>query len=308
MTPNFISFDLSWGKTKYFMVLSMTGFGSGEKVENGFSAEAEIKCLNSKYLDLTLRLPKALNSKESEIRSLIQKELVRGKVNLVVDWRESANTNNRASINQELLQEYYKDLKSAAEKVGDNGADLFKIALGMPDVVDTKNDEETEKKWEISIEAIKEALKQVNEFRKTEGANLINQLEEGLNKIVSSQEIVRGLAKERTDIVKEKLRNSLNELKDDHKVDENRFEQELIYYLEKLDIEEEMVRLKSHVDHFREILAADSNGKRLNFIAQEMGREINTLGAKANHAQIQKSVVDMKEELEKIREQVQNIL
>ncbi len=289
------------------MVLSMTGFGSANLSENGFTTEVEIRCLNSKFLDLNLRIPKVLNQFEPEIREMIQKKLVRGKVNLVVDWREVVSGRSKVSINRDLLKEYYDELTKAREDLNADSSDLFKIALGMPDVIETPEDEAIDLKWELTKAAIEKSLVGVHDFRSNEGGKLADAIDDSLNKISETLVKVKELAKEREGLIRERIGSALEELVEKN-VDKNRFEQELIYYLEKLDIEEEVVRLKSHLHHFKEVMEQDSNGKRLNFISQEMGREINTMGAKANHAEIQKSVVDMKEELEKIREQIQNIL
>jgi uncharacterized protein (TIGR00255 family) len=309
MTPNFIFFAVVFSaKLTDFMVLSMTGFGSKDLSKNGFTVEVEIKCLNSKFLDLSLRAPRAINSKEAEIRNLINQKLIRGKVNLSVEWRETNSGGAKAKIDFDLLKEYYQDLKKAHDSVSGMESDLFKIALGMPDVVRTEEEEKGEEKWNLTFQAIQKALLAVVEFREKEGEKLSIQLSSGLKEIRNTLEEIRALAGERESKQREKLLSGLEEWKEKLKIDQNRFEQELIFYLEKLDIEEEMVRLDSHLQYFDEVLDGESNGKRLNFISQEMGREINTIGAKANHAGIQKLVVNMKEELEKIREQVQNII
>ncbi len=290
------------------MVLSMTGFGSANLSNNGFTTEVEIRCLNSKFLDLSLRIPKTLNQFEPQIREVIQEKIGRGKVSISIEWRESKKDNSKVSINKELLKEYYSQLKSVQEELDDKGQDLFRIALGMPEVVESNEDEDLEEKWELTQQAIDQAVNGVEDFRKNEGQKLSDQLSSSIDSISDSLKKVGDLAPERANAVREKIKASLEEWKDDHSVDQNRFEQELIYYLEKLDIDEEIVRLDSHLKHFKEVMDGRSNGKRLNFISQEMGREINTMGAKANNAGIQKTVVDMKEELEKIREQVQNIV
>ena len=290
------------------MVLSMTGFGSTNLSNNGFTTEVEIRCLNSKFLDLSLRIPKALNPREAEIREIIQSKLQRGKVSISIEWREVKGSAAKVEINRNLLKEYYHQLKQAQEELGAEGKDLFRIALNMPDVVESHEDDQVDKKWELTRKAIENAMSGVEEFRKNEGKKLEDHLSSSIQNISGSLQKVRSLAPERSVAVREKISNALEEWKEDHNVDQNRFEQELIYYLEKLDIEEEVVRLDSHLKHFLEVMSGSSNGKRLNFISQEMGREINTMGAKANNAGIQKTVVDMKEELEKIREQIQNVV
>ncbi len=289
---------------------SMTGYGKVTKSRNGKNIEVEIRSLNSKTLDVHTKLPLALNSKDLDIRAMIAAGLERGKVDLNITLTTDATEDN-LRINEQLLEAYFRKTVEIARKFGveiDQSL-LLTTLLRFPDVQKVEQEEEIEDEWELTREAVEESIKQLNEFRIQEGQNLKNDFIKRVNLILSYLDEVEPLANARVGIIKERILQRFEELKGTVDVDSNRLEQELIFYIEKLDITEEKVRLRNHCRYFIENIDADeSTGKKLGFIAQEMGREINTLGSKANDAEIQKIVVKMKDELEKIKEQVLNIL
>ena len=291
------------------MIKSMTGFGIGTKESAKAKYTVEIKSLNSKYLELGLKLPKAFSDKELTVRNECAKLIERGKVNIMMNVEYADASTKAATIDASLLKAYYHQLKEVASSLEDASSNLLEMALNMPDVIAYKEDIASDEEWNDLQEAFYAALKQFQQFRADEGAVLRADLMKRNQAIltlllkVEEQEVMR------IPLIKERINQYLEETVGTDHVDKNRFEQELIYYIDKLDITEEKVRLRSHCEYFAKILdAEDGNGKKLGFIAQEMGREINTLGSKANHAQIQQTVVHMKEELEKIKEQLLNIL
>ena len=289
---------------------SMTGYGKVTKSRNGKNIEVEIRSLNSKTLDVHTKLPLALNSKDLDIRAMIAAGLERGKVDLNITLTTDATEDN-LRINEQLLEAYFRKTVEIARKFGveiDQSL-LLTTLLRFPDVQKVEQEEEIEDEWALTREAVEESIKQLNEFRIQEGQNLKNDFIKRVNLILSYLDEVEPLANARVGIIRERILQRFEELKGTVNVDSNRLEQELIFYIEKLDITEEKVRLRNHCRYFIENIDADeSTGKKLGFIAQEMGREINTLGSKANDAEIQKIVVKMKDELEKIKEQVLNIL
>jgi uncharacterized protein (TIGR00255 family) len=293
------------------MIKSMTGFGHAAHENERFSVACEIKSLNSKSMDILLKLPKALADKEFEIRELVQKHLDRGKVSVQIDLVYRTEARKRLTVNKELAKAYYKELYETAALLGAPETDVFRMAMQMPDVlsaevVDTDNKEE----WETTLPALEHALKACNTFREREGEALMVAFRAQLQVIQEALNKVEQLEGKRILRLRERLHQNLakSELSNDQ-IDYNRLEQEIIYYIEKIDITEEKVRLTQHLRFFDETLQlAVSNGKKLNFIAQEIGREINTIGSKANDADIQMLVVSMKEELEKIKEQILNIV
>jgi uncharacterized protein (TIGR00255 family) len=292
------------------MMKSMTGYGKVTKSRNGKNIEVEIRSLNSKTLDVHTKLPLALNSKDLDIRAMIAAGLERGKVDLNITLTTDATEDN-LRINDQLLEAYFRKTVEIARKFGveiDQSL-LLTTLLRFPDVQKVEQEEEIEDEWALTREAVEESIKQLNEFRIQEGQNLKNDFIKRVNLILSYLDEVEPLANARVGIIRERILQRFEELKGTVDVDSNRLEQELIFYIEKLDITEEKVRLRNHCRYFIENIDADeSTGKKLGFIAQEMGREINTLGSKANDAEIQKIVVKMKYELEKIKEQVLNIL
>lgn len=289
----------------------MTGFGIATTETDNYTATAEVRSLNSKFMDLFLKLPKEFSDKDIEVRNQITTQLERGKVSLSLEIKDKGTTNvSKLSINVELLKEYYQQLQHAALYVGAEEGDLFKYALSMPKVMDneqaqTNNVEE----WQLLSKIIAQAISKCQEFRMSEGKVLAEKFASYVAKIRSLLEKIEQLDPLRIENIKNRIKGNLNEFIPVDQVDKNRFEQELIYYIEKLDISEEKVRLRSHLDYFIETMNSDdANGKKLGFISQEIGREINTIGSKVNDAQMQRSVVEMKEELEKIKEQALNIL
>lgn len=285
------------------MIQSMTGYGKNVIQLPSKKITVEIKSLNSKNLDLNSRVPSAYREKELTIRKMLAKSLVRGKVdfNLFVELTgEVTNT----QINTAVVNEYMSQLKDI---VSGDETELLKMAVRMPDALTTQRDEIDETEFTTILEAVKEALKEIQKYRTDEGEVLKNDFLKRVDAIDRILNEVLEIDAQRIANVKERLHNAVSELKE--KVDENRFEQELIYYLEKYDITEEKVRLQNHINYFKEAIASsDSNGKKLGFITQEMGREINTIGSKSNFAPMQQLVVQMKDELEKIKEQALNVL
>lgn len=289
---------------------SMTGYGKVSKSRNGKNIEVEIRSLNSKTLDVHTKMPIALNSKDLEVRSMIAAGLERGKVDVSVTLTTDATADN-LRINEQLLEAYFNKTIEISRKLGvemDQSL-LLTTLLRFPDVQKVDQEEEIEDEWALTREAVEEAIKGLDEFRIQEGQNLKADFIKRVKLILSYLDEVEPLADARVGIIRERILQRFEELKGTVDVDSNRLEQELIFYIEKLDITEEKVRLRNHCKYFIENIDADeSTGKKLGFIAQEMGREINTLGSKANDAEIQKIVVKMKDELEKIKEQVLNIL
>lgn len=292
------------------MLKSMTGYGAASQADDGLAINVEIRTLNSKFLDLGLKLPKAFTDKELSIRNLVSEVLQRGKVSLSIDYNNQQETSLKQQYNEELFVKYYEKLKRLSDKVVAPQDELFKLALNSPDVIVNAQPEGVgEEDWDKVLPLIQEALQKCNAFRVKEGAELQEKFVSYIEKISSNLAEVEKLDPERTKRIKNRIKGNLAEVVEEEDLDKNRLEQELIYYIEKLDITEEKVRLKSHLNHFSEILKeSGSSGKKLGFISQEIGREINTIGSKANDAAIQKHVVGMKEELEKIKEQLLNVL
>lgn len=291
------------------MVVSMTGFGKAAGEFEGKKITVEIKSLNSKIPDTKIRLPHAYRDKELEIRSRLATELGRGKIEFGVLIEQVASVSS-LKINQSLAKDYFKQLQGLAEELGEELVDPISKVMRMPNVVDQEKFEVNDAEWACIETLITEAFAEINRFRMDEGAELEKDLLHRLSNIEGYLNIVVELAPQRIEEKREKLNQKFADIKNENDAfDQNRFEHELIYYLEKYDITEEKVRLQSHIDYFRSNMeSAESQGKKLGFITQEMGREINTIGSKANHAEMQQSVVLMKDDLEKIKEQVLNIL
>lgn len=285
------------------MIQSMTGYGKEVVQLPSKTITIEIKSLNSKGLDLNTRVPSAYREKELEIRDLLAKSLERGKVDFSL-YIEVTGEETTSQLNEVVVKQYIKQL---ANVVNGDPVELLKMAVRMPDALKTEREEIDEKEYDSILKGIAKALKAINKYRTDEGSVLENDFKERIVIISKLLEDVVAIDPERVDAVKERLRKAVSDIKE--KVDENRFEQELIYYLEKYDITEEKVRLKNHLEYFEDTLKSnDSNGKKLGFITQEIGREINTIGSKANYAPMQQMVVQMKDELEKIKEQALNVL
>jgi uncharacterized protein (TIGR00255 family) len=289
------------------MIQSMTGFGKATAELQDQSIIIEIRTLNSKNLDLNFRMSSIFKTYELSWRKMVASKLLRGKVDIFLNL-ENKEDNKAVQLNKSLINSYVKDLQDILPlRGGMDNAKLLEIAMQMPDVMMSKDDEFHNEDLEIIENAMKEALDQVVDFRNQEGRHLKNDFEDNLNQIQSCLENIKKIDQNRIEKVKSRILASLEELPVEY--DKNRFEQELIYYIEKYDISEEKTRLKNHIDYFQETLNSEqSQGKKLNFISQEMGREINTIGSKANDAELQNLVVEMKDQLEKIKEQLLNIL
>lgn len=285
----------------------MTGFGRYTAEKEGKSFTIEAKSLNSKQLDLNLRLPNIYKEKESDMRSLVSKMLVRGKVDIGI-YVELTGTAHLPEIDKDTVAYYYKQLKEIADQVGAE-ENLLSTAMRLPEVLKTERNEIDESEWDLLMSSVTKALDQLDQFRQQEGKTLqddllmrVQYIEEAIKQIIPFEQ-------SRIESVKQRISKNLREIVSEENLDKNRLEQEIIFYIEKLDITEEKVRLTNHCKYFREICnEKESQGKKLGFVAQEMGREINTIGSKANDSDIQKIVVGMKDELEKIKEQLLNIL
>lgn len=285
------------------MIQSMTGFGKSILQLPSKKITVEIKSLNSKNFDLNARIPSQYREKELELRKSISNILIRGKVDFSL-YVESTGQENSASVNEAVVRNYMEQLRQLSNS---DDTELLKMAVRMPEALKTERDEIDESEFKAIEEAVEDALKEIQHFRSAEGKALENDLNLRVSNIASLLEKVIEIDPERIDAVKERLRKGIADLKEN--VDENRFEQELVYYIEKFDITEEKVRLENHLNYFIEnINSEDSNGRKLGFISQEMGREINTIGSKSNYAPMQQLVVQMKDELEKIKEQLLNVL
>jgi len=285
------------------MIKSMTGYGKSVIQLPTKKITVELKSLNSKNLDLNTRVPSSYREKELEIRKLISKSLVRGKVDFNL-YIEVTGEKTTAKVNEGVVKQYMNQLKNISSVAE---VELLKMAVKMPDSMKTEREEIDAGEFKNILEAVNEALTALNHYRSDEGTVLGNDFKIRIKNISELLIKVVAVDSERMAIVKNRLRKAVEDLKE--AVDENRFEQELIYYLEKYDITEEKVRLKNHLNYFNEALASsDSNGKKIGFICQEIGREINTIGSKSNHAPMQQLVVQMKDELEKIKEQSLNVL
>ncbi len=285
------------------MIQSMTGFGKSLLQLPSKKITVEIKSLNSKSLDLNARIPGQYREKELQLRTLIANSLTRGKVDFSLHV-EVTGEETTAAINPAVVKNYIRQLK---EIVDGDETELLKMAVRMPDVLKTERAEIDETEFEGIEEAVAEALIEINKFRTDEGLALEKDLQFRVTSIEKLLEAIIAMDPDRIEGVRERLKKGVADLKEN--VDENRFEQELVFYIEKFDITEEKVRLDNHLSYFKETLnSEDSNGKKLAFISQEMGREINTIGSKSNYAPMQQLVVQMKDELEKIKEQLLNVL
>ena len=291
------------------MIKSMTGYGLAATDHQNVKFVVEIKSLNSKFLELNLKLPKAFSDKELLLRNICSKEIERGKVAVSINIERGEETLKGATINAALLSKYYKQLEEINISLGANSTNLLQAVLNFPEVISYIDDEVSEGDWAILNNTFNTALANFNQFRETEGNVLKTDLELRIKNILDFFSQIEVLEPLRIPQIKSRLNQFLEENVGKFNVDQNRLEQELIYYIDKLDITEEKIRLRSHCDYFIDSLKSkDANGKKLGFISQEIGREINTMGAKANDAQIQQLVVGMKEELEKIKEQLLNVL
>lgn len=286
------------------MIQSMTGFGKATLQLPTKKITVEIKSLNSKGLDLNTRMPSVFREMELGLRNQLSARLERGKIDFSL-YIEATGEETSSKINVPIVRGYINQMKAVIPNADET--ELMKMAVRMPDALKTERDEIDENEWKKIQTVIDEALENIAQFRKDEGVSLEREFLHRIANIMTLMNNAVSYDAERVETVKTRLRNALDELKEN--VDENRFEQELIFYLEKYDITEEKVRLENHLNYFIETIAGtDANGRKLGFITQEMGREINTMGSKSNHTEMQKLVVMMKDELEKIKEQVLNVL
>ena len=291
------------------MLKSMTGYGISSLDSGNTKYTVEIKSLNSKFLELSLRLPKSFAEKEFQLRNECSKQIERGKVNLSLNVEKASATLNAAGIDQVLLKHYFDQLKAVSLELNEPVNNLMQLALGLPDVVKYEEETVSEEEWKEAEKAFRSAIAGFQKFRSDEGNVLEQDIKYRIGIILNNLNQVEAEEPKRIPLIRERLDQFLSEAVNKEAIDKNRFEQELIYYIDKLDITEEKIRLKTHCEYFLETLQSDdANGKKLGFISQEIGREINTIGSKANDAGIQKLVVGMKEELEKIKEQLLNVL
>lgn len=288
------------------MIQSMTGYGKSVLQLPTKKITIEIKSLNSKTLDLNVRIPSYYKEKELDVRKKLANELIRGKVDFSIFVEMTADETSTI-VNPGVVKNYMQQLRNIVETDAKNELELLKIAIQMPDALKIEREELDENEWNLINKTVDEAIKEIIQYRIDEAAALEDDFRTRIANIRSYLNEVKELDNQRVEFVKERLKKAIDDLK--VTVDENRFEQELIYYLEKLDINEEKVRLENHLNYFLQTIETeDSNGKKLGFIVQEMGREINTTGSKANFAPMQKAVIQMKNELEQIKEQILNIL
>lgn len=294
----------------------MTGFGKATKETSDYIIRIELKTLNSKFTDIFCRIPKSISSKEIEIRNYLTQQLERGKMELNIHIQKNPNQEvvNSSLFHSPTITAYFNELKSIAAQAkveALNETQLFLQTLNLPNAVLSDsvndNDEEFEKLSNAVSEALQEATNECKEFRRREGKVVEDKFKEYIANISNGLDEIIEQDKLRIPNLREKLHKSISEIKISDEFDNNRFEQEVIYYIEKLDISEEKVRLRTHLNYFHEVLK-EGNGKKLNFLSQEIGREINTIGSKANDSVIQRLVVNMKDELEKIKEQTANVL
>jgi len=292
------------------MILSMTGYGKAVAKYQDKTIHVEIKALNSKALDCSTRIAPIYREKEMEMRKAIQESVVRGKIDFSI-WVEKEVSSEAQSVNIPLVKNYYEQLQEVSNQLGITTQDILSVLMRMPDVVSRQEVEElSEEEWAVACKAIDEALKNLYDFRKQEGAALQKKFGEKIDNIARLMGEIEPYEQSRVEKIRQRLIENLKAIPD-VEYDKNRLEQELIYYIEKLDISEEKQRLANHLKYFRDTMNEDlpqGQGKKLGFIAQEMGREINTTGSKSNNAEMQNIVVQMKDELEQIKEQVLNAL
>ncbi|MAP01901.1 MAG: YicC family protein [Flavobacteriales bacterium] len=293
------------------MIQSMTGFGKAESVVHNKKISLELRSLNSKFIDLSLKMPSLYKSKDVEIRTLLTEGLKRGKIELTLHYDLIQSEPNHF-LNKTIIKDYYKAFDSITQELSlknKDKIDFLQQIMKMPDVLKTEKKELSQKEWSVVKSLVNEAIEDLSLFRKNEGKALEKDLRSQIDSISSLLSDCEQYENQRIETIKSRLKKNLSTIAHKEDYNETRFEQELIYYIEKFDYSEEKVRLSKHCEHFIETIeTSDYHGKKLGFIVQEIGREINTLGSKANHFEIQKIVVQMKDHLEKIKEQVLNIL
>ncbi len=291
------------------MLYSMTGYGRAEQTINDKTFLAEIRSLNGKQYDIRLTVPSLLKAYEFDIRSMLSENLLRGSVECIISIKQNGSV-KPVSINTALIKAYYQPVQLLATELGLSNENILSTLLKLPEVISASNEILQEDEWKSFEKILKEAIDQLNKHRQQEGKSLETDITERIDNIENLQHIISQLEPERRQKIRDGLKKILEEHVGKENYDANRMEQELIYYIEKIDISEEQVRLKNHCDYFRSVLSENeiSKGKKLSFILQEIGREINTTGSKAYHAEVQKNVVLMKDELEKAKEQILNVL
>ena len=291
------------------MLKSMTGFGNSVVETADYTIKAEIRSLNSKSLDLKIKLPPKFYNKEIELQSFLEKRIERGKVDLYIQLTFSNVNQLKKSLNPDLFKAYYAEIKDICDELRIETGNVVDTILNLPEVISSNNnkDEDIENIWQDILTAVNQTVTEMEKFRFKEGEVLANVIIQYINNIDDKLIFVEAGKESRISKIKDRLKQKMAAL-ENVKIDENRFEQELIYYLEKLDISEEIERLKTHLNHFLSTMKEDNCGRKLGFISQEIGREINTIGSKANEFEMQKHVVEMKDELEKIKQQLANIL
>jgi uncharacterized protein (TIGR00255 family) len=287
----------------------MTGFGKAVRAFNSHTVNVEIKCLNSKQADIYLKLPAIYREGENEVRNELARTLLRGKIEANI-WLETEGVDRTVTLNQAVILDYLEQINTLGQTIQMPGNDvLLPIVMRLPDVVKVEKQDFDEEEWKLVMETIRQCISGVDHFRIQEGEAIGRDIQNHINVILERLVSIRAIEKNRIDRIREKMSIALKEIAGRIKLDENRFEQELIYYIEKIDINEEMVRLQNHCTYLIEILDSEETpGRKIGFISQEIGREINTIGSKANDSDIQRLVVEMKDELEKIKEQSLNVL
>jgi uncharacterized protein (TIGR00255 family) len=290
------------------MIRSMTGFGKATGASSKNSITVEIRSLNSKFLELGVRLPQVYKDRELDLRGMVSKIAMRGKVDVNVVFEPAAGV-RPSMVNRELVKAYLNDLKMIQKETGLKPADPIDVVLRFTNILNTEKSTANVKEWKLLESLVRKAMKDFNDFRVREGKALQKDIDSRIKKISATLKKIEKLDPIRIKNIKVRLRKNFDDVEDNIGVDRNRFEQELVYYLEKMDINEEKVRLKAHLSFLIETIASkDSGGKKIGFILQEIGREINTIGSKANNAKMQRMVVEMKDELEKMKEQTANII
>jgi len=286
--------------------MSMTGFGKATGTYQTKKISVEVRSLNSKSADVNVRMHNSYKELESFARKHVTSALERGKIDVFVNL-DNTGDSKAFSLNQDLAKAYYADLKSINENIGGKTEDYLSLILRMPDIYINEREDLSDEEKSVITKLIEDACKDLNEFRRQEGMALEAEFTERINDIRSLLHEVPKYEQERVETVRERIRKGLEEVTNGN-FDTNRLEQELIFYIEKLDVSEEKMRLSNHLDYFIETMSTQASGRKLGFISQEIGREINTLGSKSNHAEMQKLVVAMKDNLEKIKEQILNTL
>lgn len=291
------------------MIYSMTGFGKSQTTTSNRTITIEIKTLNSKQFDVFLKLPSIIKSKEIDLRAIFQQELIKGKIEVFIGAELVGNSQNN-NINKPVFESYYRELKGLANELGETNANVFTEALKNPEVLLRKEDEISDQDWKLISDAVSKTIQQVNDFRKQEGVVLSKELKLRIDLIREQLAAIELVDASRLNSKKEKIKAKLEEVLGMENFDPSRLELEMVFYMEKFDITEEVVRLRAHLDLFVNTMDEKGidNGRKLNFIAQEIGREINTIGSKANDKDMQHAVVLAKDELEKIKEQINNVL